>query len=817
VFVLDIDLDEEKQIDGYATLAALEAIYGPLPHTPHQRTGRGGTQYFFKYVDGLKNSTGKLGEGIDTRGEGGYVVVAPSRNTNGDYKWIVSPDDAPLADVPKWIIDRLAKVARPAPGSAAPAARNLDPYIDRAFRDEIANVATAANGTKHDTLRDAAIRLGTLIPHGLDEHLIEDGLYNAISGRADDPTNALKTIQDGIAYGAARPRTISNRARPIERAASHDSPLRSHSLILGCLGMGEAGDAQLVATLYAGQLVYDHAAGSWYTFEGHAWVRYDGMPRQKIWGEIAAVYLDTAAQIQAQAGTDKESIAKTVDALTERAKKLRSVSRVNNVLTFAQELLGIKGNEWDADPWLLGVANGVIDLRTGQLRNGAPADYIRTIAPTAWAGLDAPAPRWERFVSEVLSNEADRVAFLQRLLGYALNGSTKEHVLSFFVGERGRNGKRVLFEALQGVLGDYAQSVSTDVLIGQQSRRNAGSAQPHLMKLQGKRITYCSETGEHDALSAAQVKNITGGDPITARRLNENLVTFIPTHTLFLQTNKKPQAPADDDALWERVKVIEFKVRFVEHPLAADERPRDSTLEGTLQAEASGILAWLVRGGLDWQQLGGLKTPASVRLARDTYRKGESIEPFLNDCCTEWDGGSTEGGALNEAYKTWCELRGLHPKSAVWLSKQLVQRFEKGRVTSAGPNTGRTVYHGVTLRDYKDWTHEESPYSSTTFQSATNPSIDIETPNSNNSNSGIEGLRPHCNPNKENIAPRVDQLHNPSIPSIPSIEGLEQQLPPGYLVGQSGGRWHLHTPTGAVSWHRTREDAVGSLTQHIDE
>jgi P4 family phage/plasmid primase-like protien len=291
---------------------------------------------------------------------------------------------------------------------------------------------------------------------------------------------------------------------------------------------------------------------------------------------VAAAYLEAAASVQAdlEHETDdgkKAAMQARIDTLTECAKKLRNIGRINNVLTLAQELLGIKGSEWDSDPWLLGVANGVIDLRTGKLRNGRAADYIRTVAPTAWKGLDAPCPRWERFVSEVLSDEADRVTFLQRLLGYGLNGTTSEHVLGICVGERGRYGKRVLFEALQHVLGDYASAGSTDVLIGQHFGRTAGSAQPHLMGLQGKRVIYCSETEEHDKLSTAQVKNITGGDPITARWLNANPVTFMPTHTLFLQTNRKPQAPADDDALWERVKVIEFKVRFVDEPKAPDE------------------------------------------------------------------------------------------------------------------------------------------------------------------------------------------------------------------------------------------------------
>lgn len=774
LFVLDVDVKPDKGIDGRATLAALEARYGPLPATPRQRTGSGGEQYLFRHVDGLKNSASTLGPGLDTRGEGGYIVIAPSHNTNGPYTWIVSPDAAPLADVPAWLVELLHKPAQPTPAAttrttSAPA-RDLTAYLDRAFRDEVANVATAPDGTKHDTLRDAAIKLGSLIAHGLNEQTITDALYNASSGRAADPKNARDTIQDGIAYGKLHPRTIPDRPRlssagtgTLSSAADAAPTQLSRSFVLMCLGMGEAGDAQLVAHLYAGQLCYDHAAGAWYTFTAHHWQRCNGTPRRAIWHRVAAAYLACAADVQARLehepdDSKRESGQRTVKLLMERAGKLRSVSRINNVLTLAQELLGITGSEWDADPWLLGVENGVLDLRTGELRDGRPDDYLRTVAPTEWRGLGEGAPRWERFVSEVMSDEPERVAFLQRLLGYALNGSTREHLLAVCVGARGRNGKRVLFETLQRVLGGYAQSVSTDVLIGQEHKRIAGSAQPHLMELQGKRLAYCSETGEHDRLSTAQVKNITGGDPITARWLHENLVTFLPTHTMFLQTNRKPQAPADDDALWERVKVIEFKVRFVDEPSAPDERPRDPQLEETLGNEASGILAWLMRGGLAWLK-GGLQTPASVRLARDTYRLEESIEPFLAAACVEAEGLQTEGGALYAAYESWCKANGLRSKTPQWFGRQIGGRFEKGRTSS-----GRICYYGLGLEttEFPDDTPENNKKPSGGIRTHKTTLTQVEP------YTVFEGLASISNSFEPILTHEGENMKSPSEPSEPS-------------------------------------------------
>lgn len=235
LFVLDVDLDEQRQINGYATLEYLESKYGALPDTPRQRTGRGGTQYLFNYADGLKNSAGKLGAGIDTRGMGGYIVAAPSRNTNGPYEWLVSPDETPLADVPQWLIDLLQ-----APdASAHTSATNTATADDRAYclgklGQAVARLAMAADGTKHDTLVKMAYWMGGYVPT-LSETEIEDALYAAIAGRAKDPVAARKSICEGIASGKdkqidiaqARARTthIHERFDPATGEILEDTPI----------------------------------------------------------------------------------------------------------------------------------------------------------------------------------------------------------------------------------------------------------------------------------------------------------------------------------------------------------------------------------------------------------------------------------------------------------------------------------------------------------------------------------------------------------------------------------------------------------------
>lgn len=467
--------------------------------------------------------------------------------------------------------------------------------------------------------------------------------------------------------------------------------------ILTYLNHDEAGDAQLFAALHAQRYRYDHAAGAWYEFRDHVWHALPEPPRGAIWGATAAVYLEAAAALQRQFGSataDEQARLKgMIDALTRRARELRKLKRINNVLVLAGgiELLGMTGDEWDRDPWLLAVNNGVLDLRTGELRPGQPDDYIRTQAPTEWRGLNEPAPHWERFISDILGGDRELVDYMQRLLGYACNGTVREHILVLLVGPRGRNGKGTLSKTLERVLGPYAGTVHTDVIVGQ-SHRSAGQAQPHVMSLRGLRMAFTSETNTDAELDAAQVKRLTGGDRITARNLHQRLQTWDPTHTLFVATNRRPHAPADDDALWERVHVIEFRYRYVDAPAAPDERRRDPALEEKLATEGAGILAWLVRGGMDWLRE-GLRPPACVRLARDAYRRSESIDPFLEARCIQHSSAWAYAGELYEAYKDWARQNELTPKSNVWFGEQMKARFERERAEG-----GRYRYLGVALR-----------------------------------------------------------------------------------------------------------------------
>ena len=282
------------------------------------------------------------------------------------------------------------------------------------------------------------------------------------------------------------------------------------------------------------------------------------------------------------------------------------------------------------------------------------------------------------------------MVFLQRLLGSGIIGTTSHHVFTILYGEEGRNGKDTLFDTLKEVLGPLVGVVSNDLFVAQDKFRASGAPTPHLCNLQGNRLVWGSETRQGDKLHIAQIKLLSGGGEISTRQLHGRQYSFTPTHKLLLMTNYKPHADARDQAFWSQACLLEFGMRFVERPKAPNERQADPGLKEQLKEERSGILAWLVRGCLAFQEL-GLAVPSSISLATEKYRDEEdTILHFLTECCLIRPDVSVKASVLYESYKAWCEQnqfgRGMN---ATLFGNEISRRFEK-KTTKMG-----RIYQGV--------------------------------------------------------------------------------------------------------------------------
>ena len=314
---------------------------------------------------------------------------------------------------------------------------------------------------------------------------------------------------------------------------------------------------------------------------------------------------------------------------------------------------------------------GLLILTTGECRSGKQSDYIKTVAPTRWTGIDAEAKAWEKFLFEIFQEDTELTAYIQRLFGYSITGKTTEHILPILWGQ-GRNGKGTLLEILQYVLGPLAGPIQSEMLLDQGRLKNSSSPTADIMALRGKRLVWGSETEEGRRLNDGKVKWLVGGDTLVGRPpFGKRQITFKPTHTLFLLTNHKPHIASDNYALWQRVHLIPFTLSFVDEPVADNERKRDPELAVKLKAEASGILAWLVRGCLEWQRL-GLKPPEIVRQATKEYRQDEDlVGHFIDDACISGKDAEVQAGKLYKAYMEWCKENGHKPINGMRFGKAI--------------------------------------------------------------------------------------------------------------------------------------------------
>jgi putative DNA primase/helicase len=466
------------------------------------------------------------------------------------------------------------------------------------------------------------------------------------------------------------------------------SPRRfSSDDVLRALDDQQDGDAWIYVHLHRGRLVYDHAIGQWYEWQGHHWAldrvkesmaMIDGVV--EVYGQ-ESLHLGWEAQKAAKKGNKEavKSLERVQEKLLTRIANLQRLARKKSVLelsTAGKDSLGISGEEWDRNPWIIGCRNGVVELKTGNFREGRPEEYVKTVAPVDWAGLEAEAPHWEQFVKDILGGAEELVHYLQRLMGYAISGDTREHVLPIFWGE-GRNGKGTLLETLGHLLGPLAGPVEAELLLAQKYNKASGGPTSDIMALRGRRLAWASETGDGRKINASKVKWLVGGDSLVGRApFGRHEVNFQPTHTLILLTNHKPQVPADDYALWQRIHLVPFTMKFVDEPVGPDERQRDPSLAEKLNAEGPGILAWLVRGCLEWQSQ-GLNPPEIVKAATAEYRLDEALlGSFLADCCVIAGNVQVKAGEFYKAYRAWCEENGHRPLSSKQFGTKMKIRFD---------------------------------------------------------------------------------------------------------------------------------------------
>lgn len=441
----------------------------------------------------------------------------------------------------------------------------------------------------------------------------------------------------------------------------------------------DLGNAERLLALRGSDIRYVREIG-WHVWKDGRWCRDEIGVRQLFKDHVVSkLYQEAADKALAH-----DSAA--VKELSSWARRSEHDKQVSGALSMAMSEPGvyIQPEDLDREPWILNVANGSIDLKTGALRPHRREDLITKLSPVVFDPA-ATAPAWEAFLHRIMDGKQDLIDFLRRAVGYSLTGRVSEQCW-FLMHGVGANGKGTFINTILRILGDYATQAAPDLLMlakGEASRHPTEQAD-----LFGRRLAVCQETEEGRRLAEVAVKQMTGGDRIKARHMRMDFFEFEPTHKLWLATNHKPVIRDTTVSTWRRIRMIPFAV-------VIPEAERDGTLQDRLLAESSGVLAWAVRGCLEWQR-DGLKPPAEVIAATETYRQSQDIlAAFLAERCyipksAPW-AVKTSAKNLYQAYTEWCEESGEHPKSQRVFGEALTERgFRK-----APPQRGYIFWEGI--------------------------------------------------------------------------------------------------------------------------
>jgi len=424
---------------------------------------------------------------------------------------------------------------------------------------------------------------------------------------------------------------------------------------------------------------YSFIDKNWYIYNGSYWEVDDRGTVHTLIDEMVNGMKDEKIVVPKGMDPDEADAA-----FKKHIKRSRSNNGKKAVIDELKHRVPVLHSEFDSDQTLLNTANGYVDLTSGILHDHdiqkmfsrqANVEYTDTI----------DAPEWQRFLEQIFNRDTELIDYIQKAVGYSLTGSTKEQIMFILYGN-GRNGKSIFIDTISDALGTYARSMQADSIMVKQSKASANS---DIARLEGARLVTSSEPNDGLRLDEGLVKQLTGGDTVTARYLYGKEFEFKPEFKLWLATNHKPIIRGTDDGIWRRLMLIPFAVKIPDNKV-------DKDLKYKLQREEVGILNWAVEGALKWQRE-GLEAPDSVRRASEDYRNEMDVtSEFLEECCTVGTHEMARANQLYQRYKHWASENNQYLMNSTKFGKELGQKFEKKHDMQG------TYYIGVSINEFHE-------------------------------------------------------------------------------------------------------------------
>jgi putative DNA primase/helicase len=422
---------------------------------------------------------------------------------------------------------------------------------------------------------------------------------------------------------------------------------------------GDLDAGQRFARAYRDKFVHVYSDKRWLRWAEVRWEDCRKGEEVEAAKELAKAMLPKAAMAAAKNPTDKSKAH-----LAYAVRLNRDGSRLHAVLGMARSVKSLVKlpDEFDSDPMLLGVKNGVLDLRTGRLIPPSPEQLISKQAGAEFRP-NATCAKWHRFLEDVLPGSEIR-RFVQLCVGYTLTGIIDEEKL-FFAHGIGANGKSVFANVVAALMGDYSVTVGAGLLT---KSRNEGEAERLVALLPGARLALANETRAGDVWDDKRLKDLASREKISTRRLYSEAFSFMPTHKLWIRGNHLPGVLDDSDGFWRRLVPIAF-----EQHLPPEKRIADLDRQ-IIADELPGVLVWALEGCLAWQRE-GLRIPNEIRKATFVYREDTDIlAQWLSECCTFEADARVKVETAYQSYREFCGHQGISAPSKPAFSRHLLLR-----------------------------------------------------------------------------------------------------------------------------------------------
>jgi putative DNA primase/helicase len=651
--LIDIESDSAEQEAAFAELC------GELPTVTATFTSTRGKHRLFAYHPGLAAATSDRGvityKSLGIRTGNGFQVHSVFPPSTG-RSWLLdlSLDECHPAQLPDDVVEKIVEASK----SSAPPAQHHAP---------VGNAIT--EGRRNETLYRSACRMRR---DGKELHDIEQALSEENVKRCHPPLAAheLSTIaRSACKHKPAAAVLLSENRTEVENGRRFARDYAREG-------------AELVRYVEKWRRFIVWAGKRWEIDEQN--IRVEKLAKKssdQLWDDITAV-LPSA---------DKATAGKLLT-WHKQSASLRGL-RAAIDLARGEDGVLISHTELDQHPFLLNVQNGTVDLLTGKLREHRREDLLTQIAPVNF-DPEATCPRWCQFIAEIMNHKQELIEFLHRFCGYAISGDVSEHIFPIFFGG-GSNGKSVFLKILQLLLGEYSKKCTADMLLVKKH-----DALPiERADLFAKRLAFSIEIDAGRRLSEGLLKELTGGDAITARHLYQENFTFDATHKIVMACNHKPVIRGADDGIWRRIALVPFDVHFWNADKGETGKPelqQDKNLLEQLKAELPGILNWCIFGFLKWRATKSLAIPEKVREATEQYKQDSDIYAmFISEKCTLSDDPEHSAGSqlLYDTFKKWCLDNSLAVDSVKVFGNKLQERGFVRKHTKLGK-----VFTGLRLR-----------------------------------------------------------------------------------------------------------------------